>query len=88
MTKERIRGTHDISRIKEMIDNYGFGGDSLKLAVEIYSALMEDKRVCPYQASIICSEPDCNRTDCAIYLRESGELAHSVTEAYNNLLDK
>lgn len=45
---------------------------------------------CPYRQDLelLCFEDNCAKTDCEIYIRASGQLAHSINESLANLNEK
>lgn len=92
MTQQvEIHATRAIGRIREILAGVMFNpkpSDLVKTAVEIYSILMEGKKVCPYNHNsfeILCSCEDCSWSNCPLWLKESGMTANSVSEAFESL---
>lgn len=86
-----IQATRVVGRIREILgevrdnpDDY----DLTKAAVEIYSILMEGVKVCPRNYNsfeILCNCEDCTRSNCPLFLKESGQLAGSVLGSFEKL---
>ena len=79
--------TSQLNRVKDILEgsaNFTKHQDTLKLAVEVYSVPMEGKRVCPYNAKILCGEVEC--TTCPIQLIPEIELMFQREGVYDNYL--
>lgn len=93
MTQQaEIQTTRAIGRIRQILEEVrdcGNDMDLTKTAVEIYSIPFDDKRPCPHNYNdsfdIFCSCEDCTQSYCVLFLKESGQLAHAVAEAFESL---